>query len=408
MNFFGEEPVNTDLARSIRPVFLPWCIFLISMLLVAAEFVHLGIYAAFDFRCFYAAGYLARTEPSRLYDIAQQERTQNLLVPSPKGVLVFYRPSYEALIYAPFSLLKYRTAYFMFVVFNALLVLAALVTAGPMLFPDLPWLKSRPGPAFFLFIPLLLTVVQGQDSILFLLLCCVTWRQLQSGKILSAGCILALALFKFQIAIPIAILIAIRRGWRFAVGFLVTSVGLALFCIGIVSRAGTISMLQLISSAASSAGKSTLAQRVMTIYPLAMPNLEGLLYACGARLLSPLAALAVVSICSLFLFAVCAGRIRRCKQSVALSIAILCALMVSYHLYIHEVTLSLLPTALLTGRAHRFIVVVLFALPIFLVPFGTNSYFLLAVPLLAMLINAIRLARKPIMLAHDAPEVASA
>ena len=53
-------------------------------------------------------------------------------------------------------------------------------------------------------------------------------------------------------------------------------------------------------------------------------------------------------------FAWCAGVVRRCELSAAFSIAILCGLLVSYHLYMYDVTLVLLPVALLTGRYHRY------------------------------------------------------
>lgn len=309
---------------------------------------------------------------------------------------MFYRPSYEALLYSPFSLLKYRAAYLAFIAFNMVLLLAALFLVRRLLSPDLPWLKSRPWLMFFLFIPLWLAVVHCQDSVLFLLLFCLAWRDLESGKDVRAGCFLALALFKFQIAIPIAVLIAVRRGWRFTTGFLAMSAALALFCISIVGRTGMLSMVRFIFTAASATGQSTAAQRVMTIYPLAMPNMEGLLYACGARFLPSSGAVVVAGLCSFCLFVWSISIVRRRDQNVAFSIAILCGLLVSYHLYIHDLTLSLLPAALLSGRAQRYLMPALFGLPVFFFRFGLSSFFLLAIPMLAMLVNAIVSSRDPV------------
>lgn len=382
---------------NVRPLLIAWCIFLLIMELIAVRIERGGISERLDFRCFYAAGYLVRTHPSQLYELAQQELTQDSLAPPTKGVLVFYRPSYEALLYSPFSLLGYRAAYLAFIAFNLFLLLAVLFVVQPLLSPDrawlksLPWLKSRPWLMFFLFIPLLLAVVHCQDSILFLLLSSLAWRNIESGKDFRAGCFLALALFKFQIAIPMAILVAVRRGWRFTTGFVVTSAGLVLLCIGIVGRAETLSMFRLVFSAVSASGQATSMQRIMTIYPSAMPNMEGLLYVCGARFLPPSVFIVVVGLCSFCLFLWCISTVRRLEQNVAFSVAILCSLLVSHHLYVHDLTVSLLPAALLPGRAQRYFVPLLFGLPtlFFFLPFGLNSSFLLAIPILAMLIYTL-------------------
>ena len=74
---------------------------------------------------------------------------------------------------------------------------------------------------------------------------------------------------------------AIRKGWRFTSGFLLTAVGVALFSVCIVGHAGTIDYIRLVMGAGTTIGKGRLAMLRSGIYPLAMPNLTGLLYACG-------------------------------------------------------------------------------------------------------------------------------
>jgi hypothetical protein len=373
-----------------KPFLLAWCICLLIMEFCGLEFVASGIHTRFDFRSFYAAGYLARTHPSQLYNLSQQQQIQDILVSRGVSLLAFYHPSYETLMYTPFSFLDYRTAYLAFIAFNLLLLLATLFAAPLAKWQNVPWLQSRPWLTFFLFLPLLISVAHGQDSILILVLCCVAWRQLHSGKDLNAGCILALALFKFQIILPIVALIGIRRGWRFITGFLVASAGVTLLCLGVGGLSGMSAYLRLLTGASSAVGKSALAQQRLSVFPLAMPNLSGLLYACGARLLHPAMAFdALVVACSLGLFLWCARAVRRSDDCTSFSIAILCGLLVSYHLYIYDLTPLLLPIALLADCAQRYIVLSLFVLPLILLPFGSNSFFLLAVPSLAMLIYAI-------------------
>lgn len=373
-----------------RPFLLAWCICLLIMEFCGLEFVGNRVHTKFDFRSFYAAGYLARTYPSHLYDLSQQKQVQDTLVSPEVNLLAFYHPSYETLMYAPFSLLTYRTAYLAFIAFNLLLLLATLFVAPLGHLRNVLWLKSRPWLMFFLFLPLLISVVHGQDSILILLLCCIAWQHLDSGNDLSAGCILALALFKFQIILPIVVLVAIRHGWRFIAGFVAASIGVFLLCLGVGGFLGMSTYFHLLTGASSAVGKSALAQQRLSVFPLAMPNLSGLLYACGARFLHSAAAFdALVAICSLGLFLWCARVVRKSDDRTSFSIAILCSLLVSYHLYIYDLTPALLAIALVADHMQRYIVLSLFVLPLILVPFGSNSFFLLAVPLLAMLVLAM-------------------
>jgi len=374
--------------RRITPFLIAWCISLVLMESLGAGFAYNRSYASFDFRSFYSAGYQIRTHPSQLYDLRQEKLVQDGVTPDEEGVLPYYHLPYEAIIYAPFSFLSYRTAYLAFIAFNMLLLMAAFFAARPVFSSIIPWWQPRPGLMLFLFIPMMIAVTQGQDSILLLLLCCLAWKQMESGKDASAGCLLALALFKFHIAVPVAILMAIRRGWRFSSGFLLTAVAVGLSCLAIVGRTGAASLIRLLTNTTSVAEKNGSALHGVGINPLAMTNLAGFLYACGTRFLSSHLAFVIVAACSLGLFIWCARLVRLSQQNVAFSIAVLCGLLVSYHLYIHDVTLALLPAALLGGRPQKYLLLPLFALPVFLLHMGSGWFFLLALPLGAMLAYA--------------------
>ena len=393
-------------APSVRPFILAWCICLTIMELIGVGFARDQSHGALDFRSFYSAGYQVRTHPLQLYDLRQEALIQTSTAPNERGVLPYYHLPYEALMYAPFSYLSYRTAYLAFIAFNMLLLMAAFFAARPMFSSVIPWWQPRPGLMFFVYVPLIAAMIQGQDSILFLLLCCLALRQMESGQDASAGCLLALALFKFQLALPIAALIAMRRGWRFSLGFLLTAVAVGLSCFSIVGRAGMASLIRLLTNTTSVTEGNALSLHRAGIYPAAMPNLSGFLYACGTRGLPPHLAFIVVAACSLGLFIWCARMVRRGEQNVAFSIAVLCGLLVSYHLYIYDLTLALLPAALLAERTKRYLLLALFSLPIALLVLGSKSWLvLLALPVLAMLINAIASLRAPIA---AAPETAHA
>ena len=236
---------------------------------------------SFDFRTFYAAGVLVRTDPAHLYDLAAQQQVQNARVSVKGAALPFLHPSYEALVDAAFAWMPYRAAYLSFMGFNLLLVLAAFFVgrgSGAMaLWPE------RAGAVMFLFVPLLVTVWQGQDSILFLLVCCLAWRKLEEGHDARAGVALALGLFKFQLAIPMAVVLVARRGWRFAAGFAAAGAGVAAACFAMVGRAGSAVVMRLLVAGSLAHDQGAAAQQAMVIKPTAMPNLVGLLYSCGTR-----------------------------------------------------------------------------------------------------------------------------
>jgi hypothetical protein len=89
------------------------------------------------------------------------------------------------------------------------------------------------------------------------------------------------------------------------------------------------------------------------------------------------------------LFIWCAAVIRHSEQQVAFSIAILCALLVSYHSFVYDIALALLPIVLLAGRTPRYILLTLYILPLVLLPFGAKWFFPAAVPVLAILVYTL-------------------
>src|SRR5437879_6573714 len=79
-----------------------------------------------DFRQLYIAGYMVRTgHRTQLYDYAAQTFFQNALVSNGELALPFIRPAYQALLFVPFSLFSYRTAYLGFLLLNVLLLALA-------------------------------------------------------------------------------------------------------------------------------------------------------------------------------------------------------------------------------------------------------------------------------------------
>lgn len=378
-------------SHELKPFFSRWFVYLISIEFIGVALVHFGQQTRFDFRLFYAAGYLVRTQPAHLYDLISQWRVE-MLQSTNTNLLPFCHPPYEAVLYAPFSFLSYKTAYLAYIAINMLLLMAVFFASRRAFSSFIPIWQPQPGSMFFIFIPLLTAVMQGQDSILLLLICCLTWTQIESGKDVTAGCCLALALFKFQIAVPLAILLAATRGRRFVFGFLATSAAVVLLCVGIAGRSGIAALSKILVHSTST---SIITQKELAVAPLSMPTLEGLLSALGTRLLPSTPALLIVGACSLGLIAACAFVIRHKEPQVAFAIAMLCAMLVSYHLYAYDLTLLLLPIALLGRRGHKIILLASFGLPIVIFMLGASWYFLMALPVAAMLFHAACFIRRP-------------
>src|SRR5438552_15643776 len=182
-----------------------------------------------DFRQLYVAGYMVRTRHrTQLYDYAAQTYFQNTLVSNDERALPFIRPAYQALMFVPFSLLPYRTAYLGFLLLNVLLLALAFLILQPRLrrlsrvWPGLP-------PAMFLgFYPVSLALMQGQDSILLLALLAGALVSLEQDRESAAGALIGIGLFKFQIVTPIVLLFLLWWRWRFARGFAASAMQVSL------------------------------------------------------------------------------------------------------------------------------------------------------------------------------------
>jgi hypothetical protein len=351
-----------------------------------------------DFRAFYAAGLIVRTNPGSLYSIDRQRQIENEHVAQNDQMLPFYHPSYEALIFAPLTALDYKTAYNVFQVVNAL-ILGLLMFGFGGLFsrsPGAPWILLL----YFSFIPMLGCMAQGQDTLFALALFAASWQQAEQNKDRNAGILLALALFKFQIAIPMAILLIIRKGKKFAAGFAAGAIGVSILSFVLVGPGGVHDFLKIVRAASLADNIDGNTLQVIGVWPLDMANINGMVYAAGWKYLSAHAIFITVMALSLGLFIVCAWTVRRkIGNRTVFAIAVLASVLVSDHLCIHDVALLALPVALV-GQAHRRIVasIWLLTMSIFLLAVflrnGLHPFCLLAIPIALFLIAVCLRAQK--------------
>jgi hypothetical protein len=292
-----------------------------------------------DFRTFYTAGHMLRTGDP-LYTYQAELSAQSALVSPNLYALPFMSPPFTALLFVPLSLGSYWSGYLLFFALN--LCFAAL--AASILRPHLGSLHARWRPLtlllFLSFMPLGIALTLGQLSIILLFLYCATFAAIQSEKPFLAGIFLSLALIKFQIALPVALLFLLWRQWQFIAGFLTGASVLTLISVlitGPTAFATYLRSLLFMSHASSSAAGDSR----YGIFPEQMPNLYGLVHTIshGATW-----GLTLTILCSLVVILWAATR----KPS--LPLALLAGLLVSYHLYLYDLTLLLLPISLVFNR----------------------------------------------------------
>src|SRR5438874_2626265 len=153
--------------------------------------------------CLYSAARIIRKGQSRgLYDYNIQLADQQEFTGHDEA-MVSLHPPFEALFFLPLSYFSYRVAYVVAGVTNLLLLGTAL------------WLlreyigESDTGSHLAIvaqgFFPVMAALWQGQDVVLLLLLFTLAFFSLKRRRHLRAGCMVGLGLFRFQVAIPFAL-----------------------------------------------------------------------------------------------------------------------------------------------------------------------------------------------------------
>src|SRR5262249_26290638 len=159
------------------------------------------------FRAQYTAGYMLRSgNAQRLYDYATQFLMQNSVVSPRSATMPFDHLAYEALFFAPLSFLRFKAAYLAFLGLNLAALLSSIVMIRrwtPTMNQLYPWLTPV---MIVVYLPTAIALMQGQESALLLLGLVVCYAALTNGNEVTAGIVLSLGMFKFQIILPIALL----------------------------------------------------------------------------------------------------------------------------------------------------------------------------------------------------------
>jgi hypothetical protein len=228
-----------------------------------------------DFASFYTAGQIVRSgQSARLYEPALQWKIQQQFASKVKirlGPLPYIRPPFEALLFLPFAYLGYPAACLLWLAVKIVLLLAVpiflLPVAGRSFELSAYAVQSLVCVAFF---PVGFDLIQGQDSILLLLILIGSLRMLLRGSDLGCGAVLGLGLFKFHLVLPLFAILMLRKKWRAAIGF--ACVGAVLFGISLVmvGKAGILTYPKYLWGLNQVPGLGM-------VKPQSMPNVRGLL-----------------------------------------------------------------------------------------------------------------------------------
>jgi len=301
-----------------------------------------------DFAIYYGAGTMVRQGLGhQLYDDAAQFRIQREFSPDVAirlSALPYNHPAFEALWFVPFSCVPYAVAFALWDLAN----LAMLVAIPFLLLPHLRQMQHYSWPLWMLaglgFFPIFVALLQGQDAILLLFLYGLAFVCLKKDREVAAGGWLALGLFKPQLVLPFVLLLLLQGRKKVLYGFLPVAALLALVSAAIVGWEGMALYPHYVLHL-----EGTLAQGA--IVPSDMPNLRGVL----AVLLhgsSSVGLVAVVLSVGIFVLAAWRGRAIVPENSFNLKfcMAMVATILVSYHLLIYDLSLLMLPFALLTNE----------------------------------------------------------
>jgi Glycosyltransferase family 87 len=359
-----------------------------------------------DFYC--AARMLAAGHGPQLYD-ADLQRQYQARYAGRVGTL-YIHPPFEALLYLAVAWLPLRYAYLLW----SLLNLTFLGVGVRLLAKEiLPWDWRLSLGVSLTFVPTLLCFLQGQDSLLLLLLVVLSFSALRHSRGFAAGCWLGLGLFKFQLALPLALVLVVTQNRNIRTG-LVKGFSLAALALAALSAAISGWSVFLIYPKFLLHLK---AQPFAGIVPQAMANFRGLIYLLFHSDQSSGAVISLSILCAAALIMTLVGWRKMGRNNnndnkdnfdLAFANSVTFALLVSYHLNPHDLSLALLPIALLlrstsarTPAARKTANwVTLGLLAIFLLPplhlwaLKAGAYALVGLPLLALFLSVAFLPRR--------------
>ena len=236
-----------------------------------------------DFASFYTAGTLVRRGlGAEIYNPAAQWKVQQEFaaeVQTRRGPLEYMRPPFEALLFSVFATWPYATALLLWTGLKL-----ALLSAIPFIVvPGGFWKERFPRWATVVLalgtFPEFMDLLMGQDAALLAFLFAISFWQLATDRDVGAGFTLGLALFKFQLVIPVVVMLWIGGRKRIWPGFATSAVAVIAISAVIVGWKGLLKYPGYLLALNQATG--------VGIVPESQINLRGLFTLIVGRLSSP-------------------------------------------------------------------------------------------------------------------------
>src|ERR1035438_6484492 len=330
-----------------------------------------------DFMCFYSAAQLAGS--GELYNPSAIARAEARVWDSPRALPYTRLPFYAALL-APLRFFSYRHAYWLWQL-GSLAAALLFVYFWPA---PRRWIAAM---AMCWSMPLLHCFFMGRDLIVLMPVLAVSLALLFRGKHFAAGCVFSLCLIKYNLFLPVPLLIVGRRLWRFGGGMVAGGAAL----LGISFAVGGWSwpwQYVAVLRAPRTTGRYS-----------GMPNLHGLFSGLPPSVLLEAGGTCVVLVAAWFV-------IRRGGIARAVSATLVSGLLISYHAFFGD-ALLLVPASLLllsgtssvpVRLAAIFMLCPLAYLPFLLPASPFPPAVLILLPLLVMVAEAIQAGDRPLEL----------
>jgi len=328
------------------------CVFLLGLtLLNAASVVRVAplLWKGYqDFTNFYGAAEMVRGgQAARLYDLALQSKVQEQIAPNVairQGGLPYMHPPFEALLFLPLTYLSYLPAYMVWTFLNIIMLALSLGIAWEA-FPEVRSLSVT----FIVlcaggFVPLTNGIIQGQDSVLLLLLATLSLAYFETRRDVAGGVALGAGLFRFHLALPMAVIMAVRRP-RLLLGLVPMAAALVAISTAISGWRGLAGYFELLFRLEQTGAGGA-------IPSVGMPSLRGLI----AELPGANAGSSLVVGLTLAASLVVAGAVvwvitkRNVPLRLVFALAIMTAILLSYHTFTHDLTLLLIVILLLVSE----------------------------------------------------------
>lgn len=321
-----------------------------------------------DFIIFYTGAQIINDGKSKeLFKVETQNVYQaSFDVPQLEWPLPFNHAPYELFLFMPLAYLSYPAAHAIWSGMNLIFLIIILQIL-------LPYVQSQHNffiaGALFAWFPTMETLRLGQDSIMSTLLLLAVFLNLKRQREGWAGFFLALGLYKPQLVLPMAGALMVARRWRTLTAFSITGLMLSAISLTVVGWEGVFDLLTILNS---------MNNYSFIVRPALMPNVRGVTFVVfeGLGLVHPSGSIIVVTSAGLYLLCLYLwrGKMDVCDSSFDLkfSLTIITTILISFHLYAHDLFLLILPVILLIryinfgGVIHGFLVKGLYVLLIVL------------------------------------------